>query len=215
MLSTILTWIACPNLTLGVCWGTEVTLCTIVWQSFNSTRQNSQPPAPIIILVVSYSSSHLVHIFNSRLKLKRNWTLLVITQNNFKHKNLLGNEQRRAVESIKKTSLWSNVVLEKQVSVLTEFETSAEISISSIWKHKTCVTRVFFLPLLSRNFDDQLSSNFHRFSFNCIHVGIHQVRQTGLWQLTKVSSVFKHWRRFVPTTRKDLTKFCPTLPFFP
>ena len=30
------------------------------------------------------------------------------------------------------------------------------------------VTRVFFLPLLSRNFDDQLSSNVHRFVILCI-----------------------------------------------
>ena len=33
---------------------------------------------------------------------------------------------------------------------------------------KLRVTRVFFLSLLSHNFDDQLSSNFHRFVILCI-----------------------------------------------
>ena len=33
---------------------------------------------------------------------------------------------------------------------------------------QVCVTRVSFLPLLSRNFDDQPSSNFHRFVILCI-----------------------------------------------
>ena len=32
----------------------------------------------------------------------RHWTLLVITQNIYQQRNLLGNEQRRAVDSIKR-----------------------------------------------------------------------------------------------------------------
>ena len=58
------------------------------------------------------------------------------------------------------------------------------------------MTRVFFLSLLSRNFDDQLSSNFHRFVILCICWDTPS-EKTGLWQLPIVSSVFKgniyHW----------------------
>ena len=50
---------------------------------------------------------------------------------------------------------------------------------------KGCV----FPPLFSCNFDDQLSSNFHRFVILCISV--HQVRWLCLWQLPIESSVFK------------------------
>ena len=64
----------------------------------------------------------------------------------------------------------------------------AEVSIQGIWKHTTCVTRVFFLPLFSRNFDDRLSSNFHRFVILCICWDTPTVK-TGLWQLPIVSSV--------------------------
>ena len=53
-----------------------------------------------------------------------------------------------------------------------------------------CVTRVFFLSLLSRNFDDQLSSNFHRFVVSCICLDTPS-EKTGLWQLPTVSRVFK------------------------
>ena len=52
------------------------------------------------------------------------------------------------------------------------------------------MTRVFFLPLLSRNFDNQLSSNFHRFVILCICWDTPS-ENTGLWQLPIVSSVFK------------------------
>ena len=48
---------------------------------------------------------------------------------------------------------------------------------SSIWKHTTCANKAVFLPLLSRNFDDQLSSNFHRFLILCICCEMHQVRR--------------------------------------
>ena len=50
--------------------------------------------------------------------------------------------------------------------------------------------RVFFLSLLSRNFDDQLSSNFHRFVILCL-CWYTASEKTGLWQLPIVSSVFK------------------------
>ena len=48
--------------------------------------------------------------------------------------------------------------------------------------------KVFFLPLFSRNFAIQLSSNFHRFVILCICWDTPS-EKTGLWQLPKVSSV--------------------------
>ena len=47
----------------------------------------------------------------------------------------------------------------------------------------------FFLSLISHNFDDRLSSNFHRFVIFCICLDTPTVK-TSLWQLTIVSSVF-------------------------
>ena len=49
---------------------------------------------------------------------------------------------------------------------------------------------VFFLSLLSHNFDDRLSSNFHKFVILCICWDTPS-EKTGLWQLPIVSSVFK------------------------
>ena len=54
---------------------------------------------------------------------------------------------------------------------------------------RVCVTRVFFLTLLSRNFDDQLSSNLHRFVILCICWNTPN-EKNGLWQLPNVSTVF-------------------------
>ena len=53
------------------------------------------------------------------------------------------------------------------------------------WCHKS----VFF-PLISRNFDDRLNSNFHRFVMLCMLWDTPTVN-TSLWQLPIVSSVFK------------------------
>ena len=53
-----------------------------------------------------------------------------------------------------------------------------------------CVTRLFFLSLLSRNFDDRLSSNFHRFVILCICL-VTPSEKTGLWQLPIVFTTFK------------------------
>ena len=52
------------------------------------------------------------------------------------------------------------------------------------------VTRFFFLPLLSRTLNDQLSSNFHRFVILCVCWDTPS-EKTVLWQLPKVSSAFK------------------------
>ena len=51
------------------------------------------------------------------------------------------------------------------------------------------MTRVFFHLLLSRNFDNRLSSNFHRFVILCICWDTPTVK-TSLWELPIVSSVF-------------------------
>ena len=50
-------------------------------------------------------------------------------------------------------------------------------------------TRVPFLPLFSRNINNQLSSNFHRFVISCICQDTPS-EKTGLWQLPKASSTF-------------------------
>ena len=50
--------------------------------------------------------------------------------------------------------------------------------------------RLFFLLLLSRNFHNQLGSNFHRFEIVCICWDTPS-EKTGLWQLPIVSSAFK------------------------
>ena len=67
-------------------------------------------------------------------------------------------------------SLLSDVVFEKEVIFLEfDFKTSSlefEVSKSSIRKLR--VTGVFFLSLLPCNFDDQLSSYFHRCVILCI-----------------------------------------------
>ena len=51
------------------------------------------------------------------------------------------------------------------------------------------VTRVFFLPLLSRKFDDRLSSNFQRFVILCLCWETPTVKAS-LWQLPIVSTTF-------------------------
>ena len=74
------------------------------------------------------------------------------------------------VDGIKHCETAPSEVFEKEVishsnkNYWIGFETSAEVSSSSIWKHTTCATRVFISSmLLSRNFDNQLSSHSHRF----------------------------------------------------
>ena len=92
-------------------------------------------------------------------------------------------------------SFWSDIVFEKEVIFLEfDFETSElvfEVLKSSICKaHKFVWRGCFFLPLLSHNFNDQLSSNFHRFVILCICWDTAS-EKTGLWQLPIVASGFK------------------------
>ena len=46
----------------------------------------------------------------------------------------------------------------------------------------------FFFPLISRNFDERLSSNFHRFVILCIICWETPSEESGLWQLPIVST---------------------------
>ena len=99
------------------------------------------------------------------------------------------------LDIVRNSSLWSDIVFEKSVIFHKfDFETSdleLEVSKSSIWLRTTScyIKGVFFLSLLSRNFDDLLNSNFHRFVILCICWGTPS-EKNGLWQLPIVSSVF-------------------------
>ena len=93
-------------------------------------------------------------------------------------------------------SLWSDIVFEKEVFFHEfDFETSClelEISKSSIWTHTiSCDKGVFFISVLCRNFDDRLSSIFHRLVILCICWDTTSVK-TSLWQLPIVSTVFNY-----------------------
>ena len=95
----------------------------------------------------------------------------------------------------------SDKVFEKEVICHEfDFKTSDlefEVPKSSIWKHTTScdhgATQVFFLSLISRDFEDWLSSNFHRFVILFICWDTSTVK-TSLWQLPIVSIVFKPLR---------------------
>ena len=65
-----------------------------------------------------------------------------------------------------------------------------------------------FLSLLSRNFDDRLSSNFHGFVILCICWDTIS-EKTGLWQLPIVPSVFKDFNRSL-FYASESTRFCAT-----
>ena len=84
------------------------------------------------------------------------------------------NGERLVVHNVVRiSSLWSGVVFEKEV-IFHEFDFETldiwGIEIKHLKAHNFVWQWVFILSLLSRNFDDQLSSNFHRFviKFLCI-----------------------------------------------
>ena len=62
------------------------------------------------------------------------------------------------------------------------------------------VTRVFFLSLLSRNFDDQLTSNFHKLFHT--YVEIHQVKRL----------VFGNYQQFPVSLSQIKIQACPSQP---
>ena len=68
-----------------------------------------------------------------------------------------------------------------------------------------CVTRAFFLSLLSRKFADRLSSNFHRFVILSICWDTPTVKSS-IWQLPIVSTVFKKKNRWFKWTLQNLRK---------
>ena len=110
-------------------------------------------------------------------RIVRQWTILVITQNNCEHKNLLGNNQWRAV-----VSMWS-IVRNKFYFETSELDFG--VPKSSIWNHSTsCDNSVFSFHYYQRPIE-------FKFSLVCHFVHMLRSEKTGLWQLPKVSSVFK------------------------
>ena len=95
---------------------------------------------------------------------------------------------------VRNGSLWGNVVFKKEVIFHQfDFETSElefEAMKSRFWKHTTLCDKSVFFYKLSRNFNHQLSSNFHGFVILCTCWDTPS-EKTGLWQLPIVSSVFK------------------------
>ena len=80
----------------------------------------------------------------------------------------------------KRLLLWSNVVFEKEEDIRIWFS-GLEI------KHPTSCDKGDFLPLLSRNFDNHLSSNFGRFVIYA-YIETHQMGRLVFDKLPKVSS---------------------------
>ena len=128
---------------------------------------------------------------------------MVIAKNNYYHKTFLDySNGERLICSIKHCEKqlplkWRSF---RERSNFPHFETSDlefEVSKSSIWKHTTswCDKGVFFLSIIFCNFDDRLSSNFHRFVILCECWDTPTVK-TSLWQLPIVSSVF-NWRYMI------------------
>ena len=70
------------------------------------------------------------------------------------------------------------------------------------------MTRVFFLSLLSRKFDDRLSSNFHRFVILCICWDTPTVKAS-LWQLPIVSTAFKNLAGWWPCDKSPCLRLGP------
>ena len=101
---------------------------------------------------------------------------------------------------MRNNSHWSEVVFEIDIYFSTKtfefyletLELDFEVSKSSIWSTQLRVTRVLFLSLLSLNFDDELSSNFHRLVILCICWDTPS-ETTCLWQLPIVSTVQCLW----------------------
>ena len=127
-----------------------------------------------ISLYTKIASNGVIIIHNWYLQLhvhwcsnfKRYWTLIVITQNNGQHTDLLGKEQWRAV--VRKKSLWemapwSDVVCETKVishSIAKYFTWSLLLG---RWKQTNLCSKGSFLPLFSEcNIDDRESKFSHQ-----------------------------------------------------
>ena len=123
---------------------------------------------------------------------------MVITEYICWHKNLLGNEQLR-VSSIN--------LCEKRLPVkkriFRERSYFPQIWFKDHWKHKAYCDKHFVW-----NFDDHLSSNFHRFVILCIML---RYTMWEYWSLTitkRVSSVFK--KMWCDQANNESLKYRPT-----
>ena len=86
-----------------------------------------------------------------------------------------------------------------------EFETSAEISNSSIWKHTSCATRVCFLPLFFATSTNNEVQMFTALLFYA-YVKIHQVRRLVFHK--KVPMPLILYFCFVPSCMRRITCYC-------
>ena len=121
-----------------------------------------------------------------------------MTQNNYEQKTLLGDEYWGEVDSIKhcEKRLPLNCHSFRERSYFPgiwfrdlRFRTWGR-EINHLNAHNSVWKGCFLLSLLSRTFDDRLSSNFHRLVILCICWDTPS-EKTGLWQVPIVSSVFK------------------------
>ena len=107
---------------------------------------------------------------------------------------------------MRNSSLWSNIVFEKEVFFHKFDSDTSELDWGLEIKHlestQLRVTRVFILSILSGNFDDQLSWNFLRFVILCICWDT-QSKKTGLWQLPIVSRVFNMTTTHILNAKKQ------------
>ena len=96
---------------------------------------------------------------------------IVITQNNFQHKNLLGNKQWRAVDSIKHCE--DRLPLKQR-----------SFRERSIWKHTTSCDKGVFSSIIISQLQRPWSPNLHRFVILCIYWDTLS-ENTGILAITK------------------------------
>ena len=95
---------------------------------------------------------------------------------------------------VRNGSLWSSIVFEKEV--ISHKNNKRLLARSLLFLSESTQIRplrVFFLSSFSHNFDDQLSSNYHRLVILCLY-WYTPSEKTGLWQLPNDFSAFK-WGR--------------------
>ena len=94
---------------------------------------------------------------------------------------------------MRKGSLWSNVVFEKEgIFHVFDFETSElgfEVSKSSSWKHTTSCDKGIFSSIIISQLQRPIEFKFSQVCY-LVHWDTPSDK-TGLWHLPKVSSVFK------------------------
>ena len=116
-------------------------------------------------------------------------TLLVITQQNRWHKNLL-------LKQVMESSFWSNLSFwERGNFSLKHLNTVGLKPFLGTWKHNNLCKRVFFISLFSRNLK-QLTSKFHRFVILCICWDTPKL-EYNLWNLPNMSSAFNQWLKTI------------------